>query len=92
MATHLLRSLIAHVITELTDMDVGFGKTRLVKLLYLIDVENYRRRRATISGLEWRFDSVYQDGLKRMAEEEDAYAALTGAIDISAFLFTPVSG
>ena len=36
-------------------MDVGFGKTKLVKLLYLIDVENYLRRGATISGLEWRF-------------------------------------
>ena len=55
MTTHLLRNLIAHVITELADMDAGFGKTRLVKLLYLIDVENYRRRGCTISGLEWRF-------------------------------------
>ncbi len=36
-------------------MDVGFGKTKLVKLLYLIDVENYRRRGTQISGLEWRF-------------------------------------
>ena len=55
MDNQLLRHLIAHVVTELTDMSVGFGKTKLVKLLYLIDVENYRRRGATISGLEWRF-------------------------------------
>ena len=40
---------------KLTDMGVGFGKTKLVKLLYLMDVENYRIRRTTISGLEWRF-------------------------------------
>ena len=36
-------------------MGAGFGKTKLVKLLYLMDVENYRRRQETISGLEWRF-------------------------------------
>ena len=55
MTDHLLRNLIAHVITELTDMSASFGKTKLVKLLYLIDVEHYRIRRTTISGLEWRF-------------------------------------
>ena len=55
MTTNVLRHLIAHVITELADLGVGFGKTKLVKLLYLIDVENYRRRGATISGLTWRF-------------------------------------
>ena len=55
MNNHLLRHLIAHVIMKLNDTGIGFGKTKLVKLLYLIDVENYRIRRTTISGLEWRF-------------------------------------
>ena len=55
MNNHLLHHLIAHVIMKLNDMGVGFGKTKLVKLLYLMDVENYRIRRTTISGLEWRF-------------------------------------
>ena len=55
MNNHLLCHLITHVITKLTDMGVGFGKTKLVKLLYLMDVENYRIRRTTVSGLEWRF-------------------------------------
>lgn len=55
MTNQLLRQLITHTITELVDMDAGFGKTKLVKLLYLMDVENYRRHRTTISGLEWRF-------------------------------------
>ncbi|MCY4653096.1 MAG: Panacea domain-containing protein [Dehalococcoidia bacterium] len=55
MANRLLRNLIAHTVNQLADMDTGFGKTKLVKLLYLIDVENYRRRRKTLSGLEWRF-------------------------------------
>ena len=55
MNNQLLRHLIAHTITELADMGAGFGKTKLVKLLYLMDVENYRCRQKTISGLEWRF-------------------------------------
>jgi len=55
MATTLLRSLITYVISELKDRDASFGKTKLVKLLYLIDVEIYRRRGKTLSGLEWRF-------------------------------------
>ncbi len=55
MADRLLHNLIAHTVSQLADMDTGFGKTKLVKLLYLIDVENYRRRRKTLSGLEWRF-------------------------------------
>lgn len=55
MTNRLLYNLIAHTVTQLADMGAGFGKTKLVKLLYLIDVENYRRRRKTLSGLEWRF-------------------------------------
>lgn len=55
MNNRLLGQLIAHVVMKLTDMGVGFGKTKLVKLLYLMDVENYRIRHTTISGLEWRF-------------------------------------
>ena len=55
MADRILHNLITHTVSQLADMDTGFGKTKLVKLLYLIDVENYRRRRKTLSGLEWRF-------------------------------------
>ena len=51
----LLRSLIAHTVVELRDMDVGFGTTKLVKLLYLMDVEHYRLRRVTLTGLDWQF-------------------------------------
>ncbi len=55
MANSVLNSLIAHAIVHLADRQVGLGKTKLVKLLYLVDVENYRRRRRTLTGLEWRF-------------------------------------
>lgn len=36
-------------------MGASFGKTKLVKLLYLIDVETYRRRSRTLSGVKWLF-------------------------------------
>ena len=38
MSNNLLRHLIAHTVAELTDMEVVFGKTKLVKLLYLMDL------------------------------------------------------
>jgi hypothetical protein len=55
MVTPALRSLITYLISELTDMGSSFGKTKLVKLIYIIDVENYRRRSRTLSGLTWLF-------------------------------------
>ena len=55
MANPKLRDLISYVISELRDADIGFAKTKLMKLIYIIDVENYRRRGETVSGLEWRF-------------------------------------
>lgn len=31
------------------------GKTRLLKLLYLADIENFRERRRTMTGFDWKF-------------------------------------
>jgi hypothetical protein len=50
-----LRNLIAYVVCKLVDMEASFGKTKLVKLLYLIDVENYRLFSHTLTGLDWVF-------------------------------------
>ena len=55
MSNTVLNSLITHIATKLADMGIGFGKTKLVKLIYLVDVENYRARRETLTGLEWVF-------------------------------------
>ena len=55
MSNIILNSLITHIATELADKGIGFGKTKLVKLIYLVDVENYRARRETLTGLEWVF-------------------------------------
>ena len=55
MSNIVLNSLITHIATELSDKGIGFGKTKLVKLIYLVDVENYRARRETLTGLDWVF-------------------------------------
>lgn len=50
-----LSDLLAYIITKLVDMDCAFGKTKLVKLLYLIDVETYKVKSRTFSGINWIF-------------------------------------
>lgn len=49
----MLRELIRYVVTEVLEQEGTLGTTRLVKLLYLIDVEYYRRHRELLTGLEW---------------------------------------
>lgn len=55
MVDLLLRNLITYIVTELSDAEVSFGKTKLVKLLYLADVAHYRSYRAQLTGLSWVF-------------------------------------
>ena len=76
MSNLVLNSLIIHIIAELSDMGIGFGKTKLVKLIYLADVEYYRARRKTLTGMEWIF---YHYG-PYSSEIDDALAEL--AFDI----------
>jgi hypothetical protein len=51
----MLRKLITYVILSTLERGGTLAKTKLVKLLYLIDVECYRRARASLTGLTWRF-------------------------------------
>ena len=50
-----LADLIKYIISRLVDMDSSFGKTKLIKLLYLSDVEYYKLSGQTITGLNWFF-------------------------------------
>jgi hypothetical protein len=50
-----LRSLIAYMHARAEDRGITLHRTKLVKLLYLIDVERARSRRASLTGLEWTF-------------------------------------
>ena len=55
MADLLLRNLITYLVTELSDAEISFGKTKLVKLLYLTDAAYYRSYRTQLTGLSWIF-------------------------------------
>jgi hypothetical protein len=50
-----LRALIAYIVAKARDRGITLNRTKLVKLLYLIDVERVRGRRAPLTGLEWVF-------------------------------------
>jgi hypothetical protein len=50
-----IRSLVAYLISRLTDIEASFGKTKLVKLLYLIDVEFYKLRSRKLTSFDWIF-------------------------------------
>ena len=50
-----IRSLIAYIVARARDKGVTLNRTKLVKLLYLADIESVRSRRDPITGLEWVF-------------------------------------
>jgi hypothetical protein len=50
-----LRDLIAYVVAQSRDRGITLNRTRLVKLLYLIDVERGRARGNPLTGVEWVF-------------------------------------
>jgi hypothetical protein len=53
MANKILGNLIRYIVSEIQDADGLVYRTRLVKLLYLCDVEHYQSRGETLTGLEW---------------------------------------
>src|SRR3954454_2497335 len=50
-----LRGLISYIVAKARDRGITLNRTKLVKLLYLIDVERVRSRRDLLTGLEWVF-------------------------------------
>jgi len=50
-----LRALIAYVVARARERDVTLNQTKLVKLLYLIDVERVASGREALTGLRWVF-------------------------------------
>jgi hypothetical protein len=84
MSTNFLNNLIRYIVSEVQDQDGVILRTRLVKLLYLCDVEYYRLRRLRLTDLNWRryyygpFAFELQDITQRMGlnmgEEEVDFA------------------
>ena len=50
-----LRSLIAYIVARAREKDITLNQTKLVKLLYLVDVERIASRREPLTGLRWIF-------------------------------------
>ena len=50
-----LKPLIAYLIDQVRDQEGTLSKTALVKLVYMVDVEYWRRYGKPVTGLEWRF-------------------------------------
>lgn len=49
------RGLIAYIVARSRDRGITLTRTKLVKLLYLIDIERVRSRRQPLTGLRWVF-------------------------------------
>lgn len=50
-----LRPLIAYMVGRARGRGITLNRTKLVKLLYLIDIERVRARRDALTGLQWVF-------------------------------------
>lgn len=51
----MIRELILHIVSRVKDEGGTLGITKLVKILYILDVEYYRRHRGFLTGLNWVF-------------------------------------
>jgi hypothetical protein len=70
-----LSDLIAAVATSVRDCGGAPTKTKILKLLYLLDIESYRKTSATLTGFDWKF---YRFG-PWTAEYDDALLAAVEA-------------
>jgi hypothetical protein len=53
MPTNFTGNLIRYIVSEVQDQNGIILRTRLVKLLYLCDVESYRSRRQLLTNFDW---------------------------------------
>ncbi len=49
------KSAILGILTRVSERDGSANKTKLLKLLYLADIEHYRRTDETLTGFDWIF-------------------------------------
>jgi len=50
-----IQPLIINFVKKLQDNKIGFGETKLVKYLYLAEIEYYRRKRKRLTSLDWTY-------------------------------------
>jgi hypothetical protein len=55
MEQTVVDNLIPAIVTWIVEHDSSATKTKLLKLLYLLDVEYHRQHRRTFTGFGWKF-------------------------------------
>lgn len=53
MNQELTRRLLLYIVDQLQDMEAPISTIRLIKFLYLIDLEHYNQRYQTLTGIDW---------------------------------------
>jgi hypothetical protein len=90
------KQLIAAIATIAKDKQVFLSKTKLLKLLYLFDVEYFRQHRSTFTGFAWKFfhlgpwtheiDTILED----LIREEVLIARQSARPDFDSTTYVPV--
>lgn len=49
------KDLIINIVNEFNTKRIGFGKTKLIKIAYLVELEYYRRNNERLTDAEWTY-------------------------------------
>jgi antitoxin SocA-like protein len=85
MKRDLVRRLLLYIADQLLDMEAQISTIRLIKLLYLIDLEYYKRHEETLTGIDWIYYSygpyffAVGDILRSASIDLDAQEVLTSS-------------
>ena len=77
-----LPALVGYIVARARERRVTLNRLRLVKLLYLVDVENVRTRRRAVTGVRWVFADFgpHSDELDGVLEQLERGTALYRAL------------
>lgn len=50
-----VKNAVLYILERAENKEVSIGKTRLIKILYLLDLENYKLKQMILTGLNWIF-------------------------------------
>ena len=72
MAEQMISSVVKYIVWKLQEGEWSISKTKIVKLLYLIDIEYFRHYRVALTGFPWKYyyygpySSEIEDIFKRL--------------------------
>jgi hypothetical protein len=82
----LFKSIVLHIMYDLQNCKYGFGKTRVIKLAYLVELEYYRRNQQRLTSIEWiyykygpyvmDFDSILSDKNIEIGDDDSDFKSL----------------